>query len=215
VVAQAARWAGQRERRRQEFVDAALRAIAEYGPEVSTERIAEEAGVARPQLYKHFADAVDLRHAVAERAVSWVNAELAPLWELRGSPMEMIHSAISSHMCWLSEHRNLYLYLSRYAGRDAVTDIRTAISQHLTRLLEHYFGIGTRLAEPAAYGVVGLVEATMLRWLDHPGGITRDALTELLGRWVWRIIDDVLRQGGVELDPAAALPATDLPFPAD
>lgn len=218
VDGRAARWAGQRERRRQEFVDAALRAIAEHGPDVSTEQIADEAGVARPQLYKHFADAVDLRHAVAERAVSWVNADLAPLWELRGTPMQMIHSAIGSHMTWLSEHGNLYVYLSRYAGRDDVTDIKTAICQHLTRLFEHYlgiFGIDGRVAEPVAYGIVGLVESSALRWLANPDGITHDQLVTLLGRWVWRILDDVLRQGGVELDPDLALVAPELPFPAE
>jgi AcrR family transcriptional regulator len=217
VDGRAARWAGQRERRRQEFVDAALRAIATHGPDVSTEQIAEEAGVARPQLYKHFADAVDLRHAVAERAVSWVNADLAPLWKLHGSPMEMIHSAISSHMTWLSEHSHLYRYLSRNAGRDAVTDIKTAICQHLTRLFAHYlalFGIGTRVAEPVAYGVVGLVESSTLRWLEHPDDMDQDELAALLGRWVWRILDDVLRDGGFELDPDLALDVPDLPFPA-
>ena len=219
----AARWAGQRERRRAEFVDAALRAISAHGPDVSTEQIADEAGVARPQLYKHFTDAVDLRQAVAARAASWVNAELAPLWELQGTPMEMIHSAISSHITWLSDHSHLYRYLSRHAidtqpaGQDPVTDIKTAICQHLTRLFEHYlslFGIGTRVAQAVGYGVVGLVESSVLRWLENPDGMAHDELVTLLGRWVWRILDDVLREGGIELDPDIRLAAPKLTFPA-
>jgi AcrR family transcriptional regulator len=219
----ATRWAGQRDRRRREFVDAALRAIAAHGPDVSTEQIADAAGVSRPQLYKHFTDAVDLQHAIAERAVSWVNADLAPLWELRGTPMEMIHSAITSHMTWLSEHTHLYHYLSIHAhtappaGRDPITDIKTAICQHLTLLFGHYltlFGIDTRVAEPGAYGVVGLVESSAMRWLEHPATMDHAELSALVGRWVWLILDDVLRTGGVELDPNASLAVPTLPFPA-
>jgi AcrR family transcriptional regulator len=189
---------------------------------VSTERIAEEAGVSRPQLYKHFTDAIDLQHAIAERAASWVNAELAPLWALHGTPMEMIHSAISSHMTWLSEHTHLCRYLSRHAhtappGREPVTDLKTAICQHLTLLFQHYlsiFGIDTRMAERAAFGVVGLVESSTMRWLESPAAMDQAELTGLLGRWVWFILDDVLRAGGVELDPDVTLAFPDLAFPA-
>jgi DNA-binding transcriptional regulator YbjK len=36
VDGRAARWSGQREKRRAEFVEAALEAIAHYGPQAST-----------------------------------------------------------------------------------------------------------------------------------------------------------------------------------
>src|SRR5215469_4167626 len=71
----AARWAGQQERRRREFVDAAMRAIAEHGPDVSTGQIAAEAGVARTRIYKHFVDAADLQGAIAERALEQVTTD--------------------------------------------------------------------------------------------------------------------------------------------
>lgn len=54
------RWAGEHQRRRAQFVEAALVAIARHGPETSTEQIAQQAGVARTRLYKHFTDAADL-----------------------------------------------------------------------------------------------------------------------------------------------------------
>ncbi|ANZ35910.1 hypothetical protein BBK82_07250 [Lentzea guizhouensis] len=50
VDGRAARWAGQREMRRAEVAAAALDAIAEHGPQVSTEQIAERAGIARHTL---------------------------------------------------------------------------------------------------------------------------------------------------------------------
>ena len=215
------RWAGQRERRRRDFVEAALRAIAKHGPEVSTEQIADAAGVARTQLYKHFTDTADLQRAIADRAVEQITAELAPLWELRGSPLEMISSAINSHTTWLSENNHLYRYLTMHAntargGRDAITDIKTVIASHLTLLIEHYltlFGIDTRVAQPVAYGVVGMVDSSTARWLEDPRGLPHTEFAGLLARWIWQIFDDTLRAGGIELDPHAPLTAPDLTFP--
>ena len=214
------RWAGQRERRRREFVDAALRAIAEHGPEVSTEQIAGAAGVARPQLYKHFADTADLQNAIAERAVAQIIAELAPLWDLRGTPLQMITTAIGSHTAWLAENRNLYQFLngrSAGAGRKAITDVKTAVGNHLTSVFEHYltaFGLDTQPAEPLAFSVVGLVETSTARWMDSPRDLTRTDLADLLSRWVWRMLDDTLRAGGITLDPNTPLAPADLPFVA-
>jgi hypothetical protein len=113
------------ERRRRDFVEAALRAIADH-------------------------------------AVEQITAELAPLRNLHGSPLEMISSAINSHTTWLAEHNHLHRYLTMHSntvcgGRDVITDVKTVIARHLTLLIEHYltvFGIDTRVAQPVDYGVV-------------------------------------------------------------
>lgn len=205
------RWAGQRERRRREFVDAALRAIAEYGPDVSTEQIAAAAGVARTQLYKHFTDATELRMAIADRAKESLSGDLR-LWELRGTPMQMIESGVRAHIRWLSEHRNLYRYLHRHSriplndDQDPVTDVKTAIGRQLTTLFEAYheaLGLDVRLAQPTAFGIVGLVDAAAARWLDDPLDLTREELTSLLSGWVWQIVDGNLRARGIERSPHA------------
>lgn len=204
------RWAGQRERRRREFVEAALRAIAEHGPEVSTEQITAAAQVGRTRLYKYFADAADLQRAIADRAVELITTELAPIWNPRGTPTQMISTAIDAHTRWLSEHGNLYRYLTMHSlsaqpgGQNVITDVKTVIAQRLTALFEHYlrtFGVATRVAEPIAFGLVGLVESSTARWLENPGGMAREELADLLARWVWRLLDDTLRSHGVELDP--------------
>lgn len=211
----AARWAGQRERRRREFVDAALRAIAEHGPEVSTERIADVAGVARPQLYKHFDDATDLKRAIADRATELITTALLPIWEPQGSAKRMIAVAVDAHTGWLAENGNLYRYLTRHsqigraAGRDAVTDVKTVIARQLTQVFEFYlkiFELDAYLAEIISFGVVGLVDSCAAQWLDNPRGVTRTQLTDLLTRWIWCIVDDSLRADGIELDPDLPLP---------
>ncbi|MEV4604305.1 TetR/AcrR family transcriptional regulator [Amycolatopsis sp. NPDC049253] len=209
----AARWAGQRERRRREFVEAGLRAIARHGPDVSTEQIAEEAGVARTRLYKHFADATDLQCAIADRAGELITAEFAPLWDPPGTPMQMIRGAIGAHTRWLADHAHLYRYLTRVSGRpgtrDVVADVKTAIARQLTVLFERYlvaYAMDTRVADTIAFALVGLVESSTARWLENPRGLDQADLATLLARWTWHILDDALRAGGITLDPDVPLP---------
>lgn len=208
------RWAGHRQRRRSEFVEAALQAVAEHGPDVSVEQIAENAGVGRTRLYKYFADAADLHTAVADRVSELIHAELTPVWHPQGTAAQMIRTAIDAHIGWLSDHGNLHRYLTSHAltnsqGRSAVNDVKSAIAEHLTRLFDAYSAAlraNTSAIEPLAFGIVGLVETSTTRWLENPGGMPRRELTDLLTDWVWRLLDDTLRSAGAEVDPHHPLP---------
>ncbi len=210
----ATRWAGQQERRRAEFVDAALAAIAEHGPDVSTEQIAERAGVARTRLYRHFSDAADLQRAIASRAAELVTAELDPLWHPQGSPREMITAAIETHLRWLTENAQLHRYLVRTlrGAPSPSLDVRGAIARHLSRLFTGYlaaFGLDTAPADTIAFGLVGYVESATTRWLDHPGALSLAQLTGQLTGTIWAMLDYTLRAGGVSLDPDQPLPLPD------
>ncbi len=67
VDARSERWREHRKKVRAEIVDAAFRAIDRLGPAVSLREIAEEAGTAKPKIYRHFADKSDLFQAIGER----------------------------------------------------------------------------------------------------------------------------------------------------
>nr|WP_203612257.1 TetR/AcrR family transcriptional regulator [Amycolatopsis sp. SID8362] len=184
-----------------------MAAIAEHGPDVSTEQIAERAGVARTRLYRHFADAADLQRAIAERAAELVTAELAPLWHPSGSPHEMITTVISTHLRWLTEHEPLHRYLARAVP--ATTDVRGTIARHLSGLFSGYltaFGLDPAPADTIAFGLVGYVESATTRWLDHPGALSLTQLTDQLTGTIWAMLDHTLKAGGVELDPDRPLP---------
>jgi AcrR family transcriptional regulator len=205
----ATRWAGQHERRRAEFVDAALAAIAEHGPDVSTEQIAEKAGVARTRLYKHFGDAGDLQNAISCRVSELITEELEPVWNPQGTPMEMITTAVDTHLRWLTEHAHLYRYLTRNSLDGDAPDIRTAIGVHLTRFFGGYltaFRLDPLPAATMAFGIVGYVESATNHWLDGQREFTREQLVAQLTGTIWTILDHTLRAGGVELDPHRRLP---------
>ncbi|WP_329060705.1 hypothetical protein [Amycolatopsis sp. NBC_01480] len=90
-----------------------------------------------------------------------------------------------------------------------VADVKTVIARQLTQLFEYYlpiFGMDTHIAETIAFGVVGLVDSSAAQWLENPHGVTKVELAGLLARWIWRILDDTLRAGGIELDPHRPLP---------
>jgi AcrR family transcriptional regulator len=211
-----ARWAGHRERRRAEFVDAALHAIAEYGPQTSTEQIANRVGVTRTKLYRYFDGAAELQRSVAQRASEMLTTELEPVWNPIGSPMEMVTTGVSVHVRWLVDHPNLYRYLARHSLTDdddsvaAIDDVKTTVAANLSALFAAYltaFGLDTRPAEPLGFGIVGFVESAATRWLDNPAPLSQDEFTAQLAEWVWLLLDKTLKAGGVHLDPHQPLGA--------
>lgn len=217
---QAARWAGQRERRQAEFVESALRVIAEQGPNASLEAFAAEAGVARTRVYRHFQDRADLERAISARVAAMIVTELEPLWRPEGSARQMIRSAIAAHVGWLSENRNLYLYLRRQSrpddddgALDGYAGVRRAVADHLARLFGAYLslvGVEGQTTETLAYAVVGMVESVSERWTGQANEGDADErgadLIEQLSTWTWAMVSAALAAVGVELDPDVPLP---------
>lgn len=192
------RWAGHREARRLELVDAAVAAIEQHGPDVTTEQIATQAGVSRPGLYRHFEGKDDLQAAIAARSVERLVAELEPVWRPSGRPREMLERAIAAHLRWLSEHANVYKYLKRNSlptGDDSVetasTNVRSVVSAHVAEMLVDG-SLGAELppptAHPLAYGLVGMVDAAAAHWLDEPHGALVEQLGAQLTEACWAVI---------------------------
>lgn len=71
------------EQRREQILDAALKAFAEHGYEqASIEKVCAQAGVARGTLYQYFADKQALFHAVLETWGERILAQMRPFREL-------------------------------------------------------------------------------------------------------------------------------------
>ncbi|MFE9747009.1 TetR/AcrR family transcriptional regulator [Saccharothrix saharensis] len=216
VDGRAARWVGHREKRRAEIVTAALSAIVQHGPWVSTERIADRAGVSRPQLYRHFADADDLHDAIARRVAELFAAEVVPaLTRPSGSPRQIIGRVVGTFVSWMVDNASLYDYMVvRAAGlapgrRGQAADLRVQVADRLRELLGGYMrllGAHPAPADLAAFGVAGMVESATVRWLAVPGALDEARLVRRLTSAVWALLDDVLREAGIELDPDVPLP---------
>ncbi|MDQ3294896.1 MAG: TetR/AcrR family transcriptional regulator, partial [Actinomycetota bacterium] len=71
--------------RRDELLDACVRAIRTHGPDVSMAELAAEAGVTRPILYDHFGDRSGIATALVQRYAADLGTALAPVVE-RAAP---------------------------------------------------------------------------------------------------------------------------------
>jgi AcrR family transcriptional regulator len=210
VDGRAARWSGQRDKRRAEFVEAALQAIAHYGPQASTEQVADYVGVTRTKLYRYFDGAADLHRSVARRASEMLTARQSPTWTTTARPMDMITRTVSVHLRWRIEHPNLYEYLSRHSLSDdahgvaAIHDVNAIVATNLSvanAAVLRTLGLGEGPAVPLAFGAVGFVEAATTRWLNDPEPAPLPEFTAQLSEWMWSLWNSTLQAGGIHLDP--------------
>lgn len=208
------RWDPHRRERRLAIITAAIAAIEEHGPDVLTGQIAEEAGVPRTHVYRHFDGKQALDLAVSRHVANQIGSQIRAGLAVRGSAREVIRASISQHLGWIEAHPNLYRFLAQHAyavnttGAANVDDAKAAFAAELTALLSGYmqlFEIDTAPAERVIIGVVGMVDATAAWWLDHHD-VPREELTAALSEQVWLIIDHTARSLGLELDPDAPLP---------
>ena len=108
VDARSERWREHRKKVRGEIVDAAFRAIDRLGPELSVREIAEEAGTAKPKIYRHFHDKSDLFRAIGERLRDMLWAAIFPSIDLKtDSAREVIRRAVEEYVNLVDQHPNV------------------------------------------------------------------------------------------------------------
>ncbi|TNC23196.1 TetR/AcrR family transcriptional regulator [Amycolatopsis alkalitolerans] len=209
------RWRKHRVARRAEFVEAALRALDEHGPDLAMENVAVAAGVTKPVLYRHFEDKADLYVALGQRGTELLFSRLVPAINSQLAPVPRIRKALDAFFGVIEEHPNLYRLLARGAfterpaNSDVVAEDKELIATALTALLGDYmrmFGMDSGAAEPWAYGIVGMVQNTGEWWLDRRS-MSRDAVVEYLTQIIWAAIDGLARQNGITIDPDKPLEA--------
>lgn len=203
------RWREHRAARRTEFVDAALRAAAKYGPDLAMEHVAAEARVTKPVLYRHFTDKADLFVALGQRGTHILFERLLPAIAHDEAPVPRIRKSLDAFFSVIEDHPNLYRLLARRSigdrqvDSDPVREDKEIIANTLSTLLGDYlrsFGMDSGGALPWAHAVVGMVQNTGEWWLESRT-MSRDAVVEYLTSIIWAAIDGLLRQNGVALDP--------------
>lgn len=108
VDARSERWREHRKKVRNEIVDAAFRAIDRLGPELSVRQIAEEAGTAKPKIYRHFTDKSDLLEAIGMRLRDMLWAAIFPSLDLAtDSAREVIRRSVEEYVNLVDQHPNV------------------------------------------------------------------------------------------------------------
>ncbi|MBW1598853.1 TetR/AcrR family transcriptional regulator [Streptomyces sp. JJ38] len=212
------RWSTHRAARREEFVDAALRALAAHGPELRVERVAAEAGVSKPVLYRHFTDKAHLLAALHDRVTVMLMERLEPALDPTAAPRAQIRGAVDAFFSLLEDHPNLYWLVSRSdpAGPasegQGVRASKEMAAKTLAQIFDEYlhaYGLDTRGAEPLAHSIVGMVHSTADWWMQKPT-LSRADVVAHLSDSVWDCLDGYLRRRGVELPPDTPLSPDDV-----
>jgi AcrR family transcriptional regulator len=202
------RWRSHRAARRAEFVEAAMRALAEHGPDVGMDHIAAEAGVTKPVLYRHFADKADLFVALGHRGTEILFDRLIPALNNEEAPVPRIRKSLDAFFTTVEEHPHLYRLLlrknlaNRPIEQDIVAEDKELIAQALSALLGDYLramSLDSGAAEPWAHGIVGMVQNVSEWWLDRKT-MSREAVVEYLTQIIWSAIDGFTRSHGIALD---------------
>ena len=182
-----------RAERREELLDGAIRCIRRDGAGVSMERIAAEAGITKPILYRHFRHRADLEDAIATRFTGEIGTQVREVLGGSGDPRELVSAAIDSYVRTVERDTHVYRFLV-HRGRLAVSG--EGAIEHFMRRLGDDIGLvlGERLRELAldsgpaevwGHGIVGMVAASVDRWVERRI-LPRERLVEFLTDLLWQ-----------------------------
>lgn len=214
------RWAAHREERRRHILDAAVVVIERepIGSEIHVRQIAEEAGLGRAVLYRHFTDRSDLDRAVQKRILEMLMDELVPHFELSGTIRDIIERIVHAYVDWAAAHPALHR-IGAAESQDAerlgdviqVTEqigglIAVLVSSGASLLAVDLSEDDQQILDPLVFGIVGQAVGTVRFWLTREvQQPSASVLAAYLARSVWFQISGHARDRGVELDPDLSL----------
>ncbi|GAA4395520.1 TetR/AcrR family transcriptional regulator [Tsukamurella soli] len=205
------RWDDHKAQRREAILEAAVEAVAEGGADISVQDIALRAAVPRSVVYRIFADRADLDEQLRLRILGDLIGRLTPTLDPRGTIAEAIEFAVDTYVRWIVEYPRLHQFLSigsrarRTVGARAVIETKAEIALRVTAIAAEVLranGADTGVAESLAFGLIGLVDATVNRWLANPGhSIDAAGLAAFLRTSIWSVVQGTAAQAGIALEP--------------
>jgi AcrR family transcriptional regulator len=197
-----------RARRRLAVAEAALEVVDELGPHAGTAIIAERAGIPRPHLYRYFSGRDDLDAEVVRLAAQDLNASLRPHLTRRGTPADVVEGLVRACATWADAHPHLYRFLAARGQSRTLQRARMGRSRLLDEIAEaarsYTHAAPSTFPEGILAGVMGMVDATIIWWLDQRDE-TLESMVGRLSRHVVLLLHDALADRGIELDPHVEL----------
>lgn len=189
--------------RREEFVDAALRALEKYGPDVAVAQIAAEARVAKPRLYRHFDDKADLFSAVQDRISAVLWERLTAVLDPDDAPARLVRHGLEAFLSVVDQYPTAFSMLlqpgstSQRVLEDSkkIADVLAALIAGQLRTL----GVDAEGAEPWGHALNGAVAGATHWWLEHRT-ISKEALIGHLSTVILGSLERIAREAGVVID---------------
>ncbi|WP_188113622.1 TetR/AcrR family transcriptional regulator [Nocardioides humilatus] len=205
------RWLAHNQARRRVIIDAAIRVLerTEPGDDVQVQLIAEEAGLARTVLYRHFHDRVDLDLAVQQAICKDIGDQLLGTLTYEGRPFEIIRDAVTGVVSWAVEHPTLFWFVELelpgpgpHPLSVAIEQIAEQIETIMNTVVDHF---GVELSandraslDPWVFALIGAVFSGVKRWQSRlevtPDGA---AFAHMLAESIWVQIDAMAKLRGL------------------
>ena len=215
VDARSERWREHRKKVRSEIVEAAFRAIDRLGPDLSVREIAEEAGTAKPKIYRHFTDKSDLFQAIGRRLRDMLWAAVFPSLDFAtDSAREIIKRSAEEYVNLVDEHPNVLRFFiqGRFPEQSESTMLTMNEGREITLAMAEMFNNELRemeldpaAIELAAYATFGCAASATDWWLgstlDSPRRMPREKFVEHLTTIMMGVIEGTAELIGIKLDP--------------
>ena len=174
---------------RERVLDAAERAIAEFGAGVSIEAIAREAGITKPIVYARVGKRTEVSDALAQRlADRLMDAATVAITGRRTGRTQLV-AMIRSNLETLAEHRELFMFVTGGASEEMPQRTLFLAGQSAKPMADQIaawrksVGLDPSVALAWAYGVVGLLNMVSLWWIsesEDPAEKVAEQLADLL-----------------------------------
>jgi AcrR family transcriptional regulator len=219
VDARSERWREHRKIVRGQIVDAAFRALDNRGPELSIREIAEEAGTAKPKIYRHFTDKSDLFQAIGERLRDMLFAAIFPSIDLTNdSVRHIVASSVEHYVDLVDQHPNVLRFLvqGRFVDQSESTMRALNKGREITQAMADLFNHELREMELdpaalqlAAYTTFGSAASATDWWLgpnpEIPRRMPRGKFVEYLTTIMLGAINGTAELLGIKFDAGRPL----------
>ena len=178
------------EQRRAQLLDLGVQLLSEAGlEELSTDLLAEHAGISRGLLYHYFSNKRDFHLAVLRRMADQVIEITAPTGT--GSPLDQMQVSLEAYVDFVATNRESYLaFVRAAAGGDEsyhriYEDSRRVLTDRIfdPTYIDFLGSVGLRddaRSRLIVRGWSALVEEMVLSWLERPESMTRHQLLRML-----------------------------------
>jgi AcrR family transcriptional regulator len=172
--------------RRDELLDACVRAIRELGPDLSMADLAAEAGVTRPILYDHFGDRAGIAAALVRRYAANLDTALAPVMEREAPFRDVLRDGIDVFCTFVDREPALWSFLQAAQAAPHEDSLEITVGRKIALALAGALeraGADPSVAPVWAAGILGAVFLAAETWSTRrtvSRKVLVDQLTSLL-----------------------------------